>query len=119
MATKKTPAAKTPAGINMSMRKLNKALGRGKPEKAERLQQVNKHKVPARKWNNWPDICQRVFNTTYDGMMIDQRIFLHPKALPHSDEYWTTTAWNAAWTAADACQKALKDIVAGVGYAKI
>lgn len=117
MATKK--ATNPPADLSVSMNKLNKTLDRDKPVKVpERLQQVNKHKVPARKWNNWPDIGQRVFNTTYDSMMIDQRIFLHPKALPHSDEYWKTTAWNAAWTAADACQKALKDITAGVGYAK-
>jgi hypothetical protein len=34
---------------------------------------------------------------------------------------WGTTAWNAAWIAADACQQALKDISHGKhgrGYLK-
>lgn len=118
MATK--TAKMTPASEAAALKKLNNMLSdfRPTPGLLHPLQQVNKHKVPARKWKNWPDICQRVFNTTYDGMMIDQRLFLHPKAVPHTSEHWDTTAWNAAWTAADACQKALKDIVAGRGYAK-
>lgn len=82
------------------------------------LQQHNTHKVSARKWRNWPDICQRVFNETYECMLPNQSLFLHPKTAPVPDAQWSTTAWNAAWIAADACQKALKDITKGVGYAK-
>lgn len=82
------------------------------------LQQVNHHKVPARKWRNWPDICQRIFNNTYEQMVLNQPLFLHPKAAASRPEHWTTVAWNAAWTAADAAQQALKDISKGVGYAK-
>ena len=110
----------TPRSESRSMKALNKALTADEAFEAKLkhpLQQINKHKVPLKKWKNWPDICQRVFNTTYDAMMIDQRIFLHPNAPSHGSNHWKTTAWNAAWTAADACQKALKDIIAGVGYA--
>lgn len=82
------------------------------------LQQPNRHNVPKRKWRNWPDICQRVFNDTYHSMLPNQDLFLHPKATPHDPAHWTTTAWNAAWIAADACQTALKAISKGEGYMK-
>jgi hypothetical protein len=80
------------------------------------LQQENHYKVPARKWKNWPDICQRVFNLTYAQMLNSQTLFMHPKADQQLQAHWATTAWNAAWTAADACQKALAAIAAGRGY---
>ncbi len=35
-------------------------------------------------------------------MVADQRIFLHPRATPMARGHWTTTAWNAAWLAANA-----------------
>ena len=82
------------------------------------LQQDNLHKVPAKKWRNWPDICQRVFNEVYLTMVHNQDLFLHPKAKINSDPHWNTTAWNGAWTAADAVQRALKDIIKAKGYAK-
>ena len=80
------------------------------------LQQENVHKVAAKKWKNWPDICQRVFNETYESMRDNQGLFIHPKSetIPHKQ--WETTAWNAAWIAADSCQKALKDIIKQRGY---
>jgi hypothetical protein len=84
----------------------------------EPLQQENKHGVAKRKWRNWPDICQRVFNETYKYMHDNQTHFLHPKSPRQFEPYWKTTCWNAAWTAADACQQALKDIIAMKGYAK-
>ena len=85
----------------------------------EPLQQVNKYKVAARKWRNWPDLCQRVFNDVYEMMHDNQTLFLHPKTAWVYEPQWKTTAWNAAWTAADATQKALKDIIACKGYAKV
>jgi len=84
----------------------------------EPLQQENKHKVAKRKWKNWPDICQRVFNDTYETMLNDQRLFVHTRAATMASEHWNVTCWNAAWVAADSCQTALKDIVAMKGYAK-
>ena len=82
------------------------------------LQQENTHKVSARKWRNWPDICQRVFNETFETMEQNQTLFLHPETPWQYGDKWRTTAWNAAWTAADACQHALKDIIKQKGYAK-
>jgi hypothetical protein len=82
------------------------------------LQQENTHKVPARQWRKWPDICQRVFNETYAVMINNQDLFLHPKGQMAPEQQWKTTAWNAAWIAAEACKNALKDIEAAVGYKK-
>lgn len=82
------------------------------------LQQANTNKVPARKWRSWPDICQRVFNETYETLLHNQTLFLHPKTPWLFQEHWQTTAWNASWVAADACQHALKGIVKGKGYLK-
>lgn len=83
------------------------------------LQQTNHHKVGASQWRKWPDIAQRVFNATYEELLANQHLLLHPKADPSRDEYWKTTAWNAAWIAADNVVVALKDIEAGVGYAQV
>ena len=82
------------------------------------LQQDNHYNVPMKKWRNWPDLCQRVFNEVYSTMDQNQTLFLHPKAKGYSKAHWNTTAWNGAWTAADAAQKALKDIIKAKGYAK-
>lgn len=82
------------------------------------LQQVNQYKVNKRQWKKWPDLAQRVFNQTYGVMIANQGLFLHPGTDPVRDEYWSTTAHNAAWEAADAVVKALDDIVAKRGYAR-
>lgn len=83
---------------------------------AKRLQQENKYQVGARKWRNWPDLCQRVFNQTYESINLNQLIIIHPGGEEDTPEHWDTVAWNAAWLAADACQKGLKDIIKGKGY---
>lgn len=81
-----------------------------------KLQQENKFHVPASAWRKWPDVCQRVFNETYGVLKANPTLYTHPKAVPVFPEHWDTTAWNAAWTAADSALQALKDIEAGVGY---
>ena len=88
------------------------------PKLKKPLQQVNTHKVPARQWKKWPDICQRVFNETFGTMTANKNLFFHPGQDEPRDEYFKTTAWNAAWTAADATLQALKDIEAGRCYAR-
>jgi hypothetical protein len=82
------------------------------------LQQVNQHKVSPRQWKKWCDLAQRVFNATYTDMVHNQGLFVHPKADPVSAVHWKTTAWNAAWIAAEAVQVGLKDIEEGKGYAR-
>lgn len=81
-----------------------------------KLQQENKFNVPKSAWRKWPDVCQRVFNMTYEYMNGTPKAFVHPKAAAVPQEHWNTTAWNAAWIAADNTLQALKDIEAGVGY---
>lgn len=86
---------------------------------ARPLQQVNCYGVSKSQWKKWPDLAQRVFNETYGTMLEDPGLFAHPAAKKVPTEQWSTTCWNAAWVAADACKRGLKDIIAGVGYAEI
>lgn len=62
----------------------------------------NAHKVPAKQWRRWNSDGRRVFNELYGAMMDDQTVFQHPKAGEVPAKHWATTAWNAAWVAADA-----------------
>lgn len=89
------------------------------PKLMQPLQQVNKFGVHPRQWKKWPDTAQRVFNLTYAHMLRNQDLYLHPGTDPVRKEYWTTTAHNAAWIAADNTVKALDDIVAQRGYARV
>lgn len=83
-----------------------------------KLQQENLNKVPKKQWKKWPDLAQRVFNEVFEGLYLNQEMMLHPKSAMVSEKRWKTTAWNAAWTAADAATTALYDIANGHGYAK-
>ena len=73
----------------------------------------NLHKVPKKQWSKWPELSQLTFNETYVVMKHNQKLFLHPKQDAARQEYWDTTCWNAAWSAADAALKALKHISEG------
>ncbi len=81
-----------------------------------KLQQENKFSVPAKQWKKWPDIAQRVFNEVHECMDLNPSLFVHPKTKKIAKEQWGTVAWNAAWIAADATLKGLKDIEPGIGY---
>lgn len=61
----------------------------------------NPHKVPARQWGKWSDRARKVFNSMYSYMNKNQDMLVHPKAKAVPDEYWATTARNAAFMAAD------------------
>ncbi len=58
--------------------------------------------VSKRQWKKWTPLGRAVFNDVYYAMSENQRIFLHPRADMDLREYWKTTAWNAAWAAAQA-----------------
>ena len=60
----------------------------------------NPYRVPQKKWRLWNAEAKRTFNAMYE-LMLDQPIFLHPKAEKQPARYWKTTAWNAAWSAAE------------------
>lgn len=59
----------------------------------------NTHKVSKSQWKKWSHTARFVFNSTYE-LMLDQSLFVHPKAVEVKAEHWKTTAWNAAWMAA-------------------
>lgn len=73
----------------------------------------NTFKVNARKWHRWSQKARHVFNEVYDQMVGSPWAFQHPKVAGGSirASQWTTTAWNAAWVAADAADKTGFDLV--------
>lgn len=62
----------------------------------------NKFAVPADVWDSWSEAAQQVFNRLYWYMLQNQTLFKHPKSPVLEHEQWKTTAWNAAWIAANA-----------------
>lgn len=70
--------------------------------KVDKRDGMNRHKVPQKKWRKWSLAARKVFNETYSAMSSNQKLFLHPQHENVSKRLWKTTAWNAAWIAADA-----------------
>jgi hypothetical protein len=66
----------------------------------------NPYAVPARAWRRWSEAGQRAFNEMM-GTMLRQDIVKHPMAATVHPEHWYTTAYNAAFLAADAVDAAL------------
>lgn len=60
----------------------------------------NVFNVQKKQWKKWTPLARAVFNDVYFAMS-DQHLFLHPEATFNSALHWNTTAWNAAWIAAD------------------
>jgi hypothetical protein len=73
----------------------------------------NDYRVNPRKWRKWSIVAQGTFNKTYALMRDNPDLFRHPKDLPISKRFAGTTAWNAAWLAADHVDETLKEIAAG------
>jgi hypothetical protein len=71
----------------------------------------NKNRVPKKQWRRWSPLARRVFNDTYDFVVNNPKLMRHPKQPPVKLEYWETTAWNAAWIAADAVDECIPDEV--------
>lgn len=69
----------------------------------------NTYKVNKKQWKKWNDAGRYVFNNLYEDVLKDQEVFSHPKSAVQINEYWTTTAWNVAWVAADHTTKITKD----------
>lgn len=62
--------------------------------------------VPSKQWGKWSPVARQVFNEVYSSMRNNQYFFMHPKATLISRAQWETPSWNAAWTAADAVDRA-------------
>lgn len=65
----------------------------------------NRFKVPKKQWQKWSTLAQAVFNQTFAIMTLNQKLFLHPEDTKRPKKYWRTTAYNAAWTAAEATKE--------------
>lgn len=62
----------------------------------------NVYKVNERQWKKWGEKGQKVFIEVFERMRDNQDLFLHPVVNLLPEKQWETTAWNAAWIAADA-----------------
>ena len=69
------------------------------------LKALNPNKVPASEWRKWSDLGRHTFNTVFFELYRHRTMFAHPKARSVPMEHWRTTAWNAAWVAADAVRE--------------
>lgn len=63
----------------------------------------NEFKVQSRQWVRWSAQARAVFNSLYGKMLREQSFFLPPKTSVVDPKAWRVVCWNAAWTAADAC----------------
>ncbi len=73
----------------------------------------NVYKVHSRKWKKWSVVAKGVFNRTYAIMKDNPGLFRHPKDPSRSAKFFKTTAWNAAWIAADHVDEMLEEIAEG------
>lgn len=73
------------------------------------ISRANLYHVPGKKWRKWTVRAREVFNLVFSTMRSNQGLFAHPKAAKVSREHWGTTAWNAAWIAANAANGELPD----------
>jgi hypothetical protein len=64
----------------------------------------NRNDVPLKQWRKWSVPARRTFNSLFETMRDNKKLFLHPKHPKVSDEHWRTTCWNSAWMAAEAVQ---------------
>lgn len=62
----------------------------------------NAHGVPQKQWRKWNAAGREAFNRVYAHMSDNQSLYLHPDQKKSEPTHWKTTAWNAAWSAADA-----------------
>jgi hypothetical protein len=69
---------------------------------------ANRNRVPKRQWRKWSSLARLVFNETYGAMMANPEHYWHPMAQRVGKRLWKTTAWNAAWIAADAVRDATR-----------
>ena len=62
---------------------------------------TNRFRVPKKQWLHWNAKKKKMFNELFAYMKGNVQVFKHPKAPKDKPNQWETTAWNAAWTAAD------------------
>jgi hypothetical protein len=73
----------------------------------------NVYRVNPRKWKKWSCVARGTFNRTYAVMRENPKLFSHPADPPRSKKWAATTAWNAAWIAANHVDETLDGIARG------
>lgn len=74
----------------------------------------NKFKVGKKVWRKWSLLARTVFNRVYEFVYDNPEMMLHPKQEKPKPIFWKTTAWNAAWIAADAVDDTIPDEIVEV-----
>lgn len=64
---------------------------------------ANPNRVPAKQWRRWSPTARAIFERVYAFMLENPGLMQHPRQPSPAPAHWKTTAWNAAWIAADAC----------------
>ena len=62
----------------------------------------NTYGVQVKLWRRWSPQAREVFNWLYHAMTANQHFYRHPRSPVEPPEVWGTTAWNAAYEAAEA-----------------
>ena len=65
--------------------------------------------VGKRQWKKWNEAEREMFNDLNEIMLNYKSMFEHPQGPDISNVQWSTTAWNAAWTAAELMRQARKN----------
>jgi hypothetical protein len=73
----------------------------------------NLYRASPRKWRKWSIVARGTFNKTFAMMRENPDLFRHPADPARSKKWASTTAWNAAWIAADHVDETLRDIAEG------
>lgn len=68
----------------------------------------NTYKVQQKQWRKWNAKARETFNWLFGLMTKQPELFAHPKAPKQASAHIKTTAWNAAWLAADAVRDATR-----------
>ena len=71
----------------------------------------NCYNVNYRVWGRWSKEAQAVFNRSYKFYIKDKQFMIHPKADVPTLTHWRTTAWNAAWIAADCVDNVVPSVI--------
>lgn len=79
----------------------------GEPIREAWMNTGNRHRVPKKQWRKWSRLGRHVFNEVFSAMSRNAWAFQAPSVEkdPPTKRAWKTTAWNAAWIAADAADE--------------
>ena len=70
----------------------------------------NCYHVQKKVWSEWSKTAQAVFNRSYSFFIKNKETMFHPKAVAPNKVHYRTTAWNAAWIAANSVDNVVTEL---------